>query len=364
MVNKNQIILIAGGGTGGHLFPAISIGEELEKSGMKVYYIGSKYGIEKKIYEENNLKYFLLNITGIKRDYSLISILKNLLLPINFIISYLQTLKLILRYKPKAIIGTGGYCSGVPLILGINFKIPTFIQDQNSVPGLITKILVNKISKIFVGFEKLQSLNDRCIYTGNPIRKELIIKSKNDAKEEMNFDKNKKLIFIVGGSQGAKPINVHILNNINFYIENDYQIIWQSGSYDYELLNSNIHHKNIKIKSFINNISVPYSAADIVVSRAGALAISELTFMGKAMILIPFPQAAENHQFINAKNIELHGACRIIKQHNLPSGELESCIKKLLNNKKALQSLENKSKFISKPNASKTISNEVLRYIS
>ena len=185
MVNKNNIILIAGGGTGGHLFPAISIGEKLEENGLTVYYIGSKYGIEKKFYAEKNLKYFLLNITGINRSYDLRSILKNLLFPINFIISYLQTLKLILKYKPRAIIGTGGYCSGIPLILGITFKIPTFIQDQNSVPGLITKVLHNKINKIFVGYKNIQNINkDKCIYTGNPIRKELIIKDKKKLKKE------------------------------------------------------------------------------------------------------------------------------------------------------------------------------------
>ena len=365
MVNKNKTILIAGGGTGGHLFPAISIGEELEKHGINVYYIGSKYGIEKKFYIENNLKYFLINITGINRGYNLRSILKNLFFPINFIISYLQTLRLIIKYKPKAIIGTGGYCSGIPLLLGINFKIPTFIQDQNSVPGLITKVLINKINKIFLGYKNLENLNKgNCIHTGNPIRKELIIKDKKESKKKMKFDVNKKLIFIVGGSQGARPINIHIMKNINFYIKNNYQIIWQTGNYDYELLKSKVKHNSIKIEKFINNISIPYSAADIVISRAGALAISELTFMSKAMILIPFPQAADNHQFLNAKSIEKHEACKLIKQQDLPTGKLESYIKELLCNKDSLKILENNSKNISKPNATKIISNEIMRCIS
>ena len=364
MVIKNKIILVAGGGTGGHLFPAISIGEKLEENGLKVYYIGSKYGIEKDFYIKNKFKYFLLNIRGIQRGKNISTLLKNISFPINFIISYIQTIILIIKYKPKAIIGTGGYCSGVPLIAGINFKIPTFIQDQNSVPGLITKTLHKKINKIFIGFESLKKINTKkCIYTGNPIRKELILKNKAQSKIKLNFDRNKKLIFIVGGSQGARPINMHIYNNISFYIKNDYQIIWQSGVNDYEFLSTKIKNDSIVIKKFIKDISIPYSAADIVISRAGALAISELTFMGKAMILIPFPQAAENHQFVNAENIKSKNACKVIQQKNLINNKLELCITQLFKSENAIKTLEQQSKLLAKPKAAEFIVNEIMKYI-
>ena len=144
MTNSNNIIFIAGGGTGGHLFPAISIGKKLEKKGIDVYYIGSNNGIEKRFYNENNLKYFLLNITGIQRSLNIKSILLNCIFPIKFLVAFIISLSLVFRYKPKAIVGTGGYCSGLPLLAGITMKIPTFIQDQNSIPGLITKSLHNK----------------------------------------------------------------------------------------------------------------------------------------------------------------------------------------------------------------------------
>ena len=135
MNKNNKIIFIAGGGTGGHLFPAIAIGKVLEKNGINVFYIGSKNGIEKKYYNKHNLKYFLLNISGIQRSLNLSSIFKNIIFPIKFVISFLKSLLLIIKYKPKAILGTGGYCSGLPLIAGITLKIPTFIQDQNSIPA-------------------------------------------------------------------------------------------------------------------------------------------------------------------------------------------------------------------------------------
>ena len=170
MIKQHKIIFIAGGGTGGHLFPAITIGESLEKKGINVYYIGSKNGIENKFYIENKMKYFLLNISGIQRSLDLKAIIKNLVFPIKFLISYLKSIFLIMKYKPMAIIGTGGYCSGLPLIAGITLKIPTFIQDQNSIPGLITKSLNNKINKIFLGYECAANyLNkDNCIFSGNP----------------------------------------------------------------------------------------------------------------------------------------------------------------------------------------------------
>ena len=364
MSNLNNTIFIAGGGTGGHLFPAISIGDELEKHNIKILYIGSKYGIERKFYEKNNLKYYLLNIVGLQRGFNIKSILKNLLLPILLINSFIKSFFLIKKHKPLAIIGTGGYSSGLPLLAGIVMKIPTFIQEQNSIPGLITKILNKGTVKIFTEYNIKKMINNQnCIQTGNPIRNEIKKIDKYKAKEKLGFDKQKKLLLIIGGSQGAKPINAHFLDKINFYIKNDYQILWQCGKFDYELLISKIHHNNIKIKKFINNMSYSYSAADLVISRAGAIAISEITYMGKAMILIPFPQAAENHQYINAEKIESLGACYLIEQNKLSNGNLEKIITKIFNNTEILSSLEKKSLDISKPNATKVIVKEILESV-
>ena len=165
MSKNRKIALIAGGGTGGHLFPALSIGKELQKNKIDVQYIGSKYGIEKQIFENSNLNYHLLNITGIKRDFSFKSLYLNFLFPFRFVLSYLKSLFIINSIKPSIIIGTGGYASGLPLIAGIHLNIPTVIQDQNSVPGLITRTLHNKTTRIYLAYkvakEKLESLKNK-----------------------------------------------------------------------------------------------------------------------------------------------------------------------------------------------------------
>ncbi len=366
MKNHKKIALIAGGGTGGHLFPALSIGEELKKNNINVKYIGSIYGVEKEFFKNFKLEYYLLNITGIQRNFSFKSIYINLLFPFRFIISYIKSLLIIKSVKPSIIIGTGGYASGLPLIAGIHLKIPTIIQDQNSIPGLITKKLHNKVNTICLAYdlaaEKLNKKN--CIITGNPIKTNLKKYKKEIALEELGLNTKKKTILILGGSQGAAPLNNHLMKNINFYIKNDFQLIWQCGESNYNYLKNNLENKNILLKSFINNMSQVYSACDLVISRAGAITISELSFMGKAMILIPYPYAAENHQYLNAKSIEKNNGCIIIEQKNLEKGKLESKIKDIYKDKITINNLETNSQLLSKPNATKEIVKNILELIS
>ena len=364
MNKNNKIIFIAGGGTGGHLFPAVAIGKALEEKGINVYYIGSKNSIEKTYYNNNKMKYFLLNISGIQRNFNLKSLTKNLIFPIKFLISFLKSLFIILKYKPKAIVGTGGYCSGLPLLAGITLRIPTFIQDQNSIPGIITRTLHNKINYIFLGYECASKyLNkNNCIFTGNPIRKDLKIIDKKIAKKELNLNSEKKLIFVLGGSQGAKPINDYFIKNYTHYLKEGYQILLQCG--DKNLNNfKKINNCNIKIVKFISNISLAYSASDIVISRAGALAISELCIMKKAIILIPLPQAAENHQKINAEYLKSKNACEVVYQEELNTQKLLGIIRKLFQNKEEIKQLEKKSDMNSKSDSTKMITDTVINYL-
>jgi len=361
----NKIIFIAGGGTGGHLFPAISIGSQLTKNNFSVIYIGSKYGIEKEYFKKNSFTYYLLNIRGLQRTLSFRSLFINILLPFRFIVSYLLSMKIIKKHNPSAIIGTGGYASAIPLIVGSHLKIPIIIQEQNSIPGMITKKLSKKASKIFLGFESSKQIlnSNNCIYTGNPIRNNLKILNKNNSKKKLGFDVNKKLILIIGGSQGAHPINNHILNNITFYINNNYQLLWQCGNYDYKNIKNKINNKFIKIENFIDDMSLAYSSSDLVISRAGAIAISELTYFKKAMILIPLPNAANNHQKINAIYFEKQKACIRINQEKLCKGDLEKSINNILNNSELLKKLESNSNLLSNPNATTQIINETINLI-
>jgi len=366
MSKNRKIALIAGGGTGGHLFPALSIGKELQKNKIDVQYIGSKYGIEKQIFENSNLNYHLLNITGIKRDFSFKSLYLNFLFPFRFVLSYLKSLFIINSIKPSIIIGTGGYASGLPLIAGIHLNIPTVIQDQNSVPGLITRTLHNKTTRIYLAYKVAkEKLNKRkCIVTGNPMKSELVKYNKAKALRELNLNKTKKTILILGGSQGASPLNNHFTKNIEFYLNNDIQIIWQCGYKDYKYLLNKDYNHNIVIKPFINNMSQIYSASDIVIARAGAISISELCYMSKAMILIPYPYASDNHQSLNAKNMFKNNACITINQTDLTNNSLENTIMNLFNNKKKIATLEKNAKLFSNPNATKDITKNILEIIS
>ena len=352
-----KMIFITGGGTGGHLFPAISIGEELINKGFLIIYIGSKYGIEKKYFKENKLNHYLLNIKGIQRNLSFKSIINNILLPYRFTVSYILSIALIKKHKPVAVIGTGGYASALPLIAAKHLNIPIMIQEQNSIPGITTKLMSKNAKKIFLGFRYSGKLftGNNSIYTGNPIRKDLQILNKNQCKSNLKFDKNKKLILIIGGSQGARPINNYINKNIDFFVKNDIQLMWQVGNLDYSTINRDNKDENIKIIKFITDMSEAYSAADIVISRAGAITISELTFFKKAMILIPLPSAANNHQNINASYLDEKNACIIINQAELNEKKLEKSILDLLKNEKKINQLKQNANSLSMPKATMNI---------
>ena len=200
-------IIIAGGGTGGHLFPAFAIGGRLEKEGAKVTYIGSIYGIEKNYKTELKNKLYLLNITGIDRTVSMKSFLNNLVFPFRFVISYLKSIIIIKRIKPKIIIGTGGYSSGIPLLVGILLNVKSIIHEQNSYPGITTRSLSKKVNKVLIAYNNLEKYisTTNCLFTGNPVRENLNSINREDACKEINLDPNKKIIFILGGSQGSKP---------------------------------------------------------------------------------------------------------------------------------------------------------------
>jgi UDP-N-acetylglucosamine--N-acetylmuramyl-(pentapeptide) pyrophosphoryl-undecaprenol N-acetylglucosamine transferase len=361
MKHVENTIFIAGGGTGGHLFPALAIGKQLENDKTDIIFIGSKHGFEKKYFKENNIKSELLDIKGIQRNFSISSIIKNLYFPIRFLKSYMKSRKLIKQYKPKIIIGTGGYSSGLPLIAGIHLNIPTVIQDQNSVPGLVTKLLYKKVSLLFLAYKNAKKFlnvkkDNKIFITGNPIRKELQIFDKYESRKKLGLQKNKKTIFILGGSQGSKKINQHLMTNIEFYTSNNFQFYIQCGLKNYNDFSDEFKKsKNIIIKPFINNISRIYSASDLVVSRAGALAITELCYMKKAMILIPFKFAANNHQKLNAKEIQSKKACIMIEEKDLNKNKLEKTISELMNNENKLKELQNNAKKASYDNSNSTI---------
>ena len=313
--NKKDTILIAGGGSGGHLFPALAIGDELSNIGYSVKFMGSKYGIESKIFKNLNYEYYLLNITGIHRTISFNNIINNILFPFRFLNAYLISKTIIRKIKPKIVIGTGGYASGIPLINSIRMGIKTLIHEQNSYPGITTKKLSSKVDKVCITtLEAKKHLNGNIVLTGIPIRKKMLTINKKDACHKLGLSADKKTVFVIGGSQGSEAFNKYFKQKINYYIKNDIQLIWQCGHKNFNRYKNLIKHKNIIIKEFFNKIHYAYGASDVIVSRAGAMALNEISFMGKAMILIPLPSSAANHQFYNAKNFHNNKAAIMIEE--------------------------------------------------
>ena len=357
---KNVNILIAGGGTGGHLFPAFAIGDRLEKEGAIITYIGSKYGIEKKYTKKLKKQLYLLNITGISRNLSVKSLINNLLFPIRFTTSYIRSIIIINKIKPKIIIGTGGYSSGIPILAGKLLNIKYVLHEQNSHPGITTKYLSKRAEKIFISYDatKKHISNQNHLLTGNPIRESLIAIDRKKACKQLGIDSNKKIIFILGGSQGSRPINLFLIDNYTELINKNIQIIWQTGMLDFKRINEQIKNPQIIIKSFIDDMAIPYSCSDIVISRAGALAIEEMKSFNKPMILIPYPNAANNHQKSNALELSNDCAAKLVEQHEMDK-KLIPTIFNLLNDDSERKMIGNNAKKLYKSNSLDLISSAI-----
>ena len=357
-------ILIAGGGTGGHLFPAFAIGEQLEKEGANVFYVGSIYGMEQK-YKKNLMdKLYLLDIKGIDRNLSIKSIINNMFFPIRFIKSYLHSLFLIKKINPSIIIGTGGYSSGLPLLAGITLKVTSVIHEQNSYPGVTTRFLCNKVNKIFIASNSIKPYipSDNYLFTGNPIRNDLKKINREEACNKIGLDFTRKIIFIIGGSQGSQPLNQFFSKNYKELVDNNIQLIWQTGKSEFQRIKKLTNNPNIIVKSFIKDINIAYSCSDIVVSRAGALTIEELKLFGKTMILVPYPQAANNHQELNALDLVNKKAAYLVKQSNLEN-ELINTINYLLKNSDKANTMARNAENLYHPNAIGLITNAIKEYL-
>ena len=362
-MDSNLRMIVAGGGTGGHFFPAQSICKSLLNRGVNVKYIGSIHGIEASQKNNTDIDTTLLNIKGIQRQFTLNGLLINLFFPFRFIQSYYKSIKIIKDFKPHLVIGTGGYSSGLPLIAAIQKGIKTIIQEQNSYPGITTRKLASKVDIICIAFKESKKFfnKNNVILTGNPIRKELYLMDKKITKTSYGFNPNKPVIGILGGSQGSAPFNNHFKKNITKFKKNDIQLLWQTGKKDFNSLKSLDDKKNIRTISFIKDMNSFYSATDIIISRSGAIALSEMAFLGKAAILIPFPHSAGNHQYINAKSIEKTGGAILIQQSQI--NYLESSILKLIKNPYKIIQMEKKMKELGFNNATEKITKIIMEMV-
>lgn len=351
--------MLSGGGTGGHIFPAVSIANELKLRfpESKFLFVGAKDKMEMEKVPEAGYNIEGLWISGIQRKLTI----DNLSFPFKLVSSLFKSWKLIKSFKPDVVIGTGGFASGPLLYVASKKGIPTIIQEQNSYPGITNKLLAKSVDKICVGFDGLDRFfpKSKIVLTGNPIRQDLVesTSSKKDALEYFGLKKEKKTILVLGGSLGARAINVQVSKILNWVKENDYQLIWQTGKLyidDYLYLKEEIDYDGIKIQAFIGRMDLAYEIADVIMTRSGAGTISELCVVGKPAVFVPSPNVAEDHQTYNAKSLYNKEAAILIPEKKMEN-ELVLELEKLLTNEELRNKISENIKSLAKPNASKDI---------
>ena len=367
---KSFKVIISGGGTGGHIFPALAIANEIKKQNplSAILFVGAKGRMEMDKIPNAGYKIIGLDVVGIQRSFSFNSFVKNLKFPFLLLKSLLDAKKIVKDFNPDVVVGVGGYASGPTLRMANRLKIPTIIQEQNSYAGLTNKWLSQKAVKICVAYGKMDRFfdADKIIETGNPVRKDIIDLStkKQEALNYFKIDKKEKVILVLGGSLGARSINNGILKSLDIIKNSPIQLLWQVGNRFTDNVNSSFDKKefsNVKTMSFIKRMDLAYAAADIVISRAGALSISEITLIGKPSILIPSPNVSEDHQTKNAMSLVSHNAAKIISDNE--TEKVLSVAIKLLKSNKEMNVIAENAKKLSKPNATEDIVKEVFKFI-
>ena len=348
---KKYKFLISGGGTGGHIYPAISIADELSKSfiSSEILFVGSKHRMEMKKVPERGYDIIGLWISGIKRKIHF----SNLLIPFKILHSLIKSYLIIKRFNPDFVIGTGGFASGPILYIASKLRLPTLIQEQNSYAGLTNKILSNSVETICVAYDNMNKYFpvNKILFTGNPVRNE-IFESKVSKKESDDFfkiNRSSKVLLVLGGSLGAKNINEFISKNLDFFDNNKIEIIWQCGNMYYDSYKK-FNSKKIKVFPFIKDMNKAYCSADYIISRSGASVISELCIVGKPVVFIPSPNLAEDHQTKNALNIVNKNAAVMVKEKHL-NDKFFRVFKKLINDESYSNELSKAIKLLAKPKA-------------
>lgn len=363
-------VILSGGGTGGHIYPALTIADQIKalRPDTEITFVGTRQGLEKDIIPRYGYKLEFIEVAGFKRSLSFDTLRSG--------VKLMQGLKdaysLLNRLKPDLVIGTGGYVCGPILFLAALKGIPACIQEQNAMPGVTNKILARYVKKVFLGYgeaEKYFGGSSKKIFTGNPIRSEIMQNKRKDAIVELGLNPSKKTILVSGGSRGARSIN-----NAMQYVErelsgrSDVQVLHATGEVNYEFYMSEIKkggllEDNIIIRPYLHNMPMALAAADLAVFRAGAIGLAELAAKGVPAILVPYPYATANHQEFNAKAVEAAGAAKVILDKDLTGENLLEEIEKLLISDNGLQAMKKAAKSLGRPDAAAEIAQQALNMV-
>lgn len=361
-MQKNRFkFLFAGGGTGGHLFPAVAVAEKIRTilPEADILFVGTKKRIEGKVVPKLGFKFKSIWIKGFSRRISV----DNLLFPLKLLVSLFQSVVINLKFRPSVAVGTGGYVAGPAIWSSSLVGAKIILIEQNSYPGVTTKLLQNYADEIHLSYEdsKKYFRNKSKLYmTGNPVRENLARENKSDSLQKFGLTPQKKTLLILGGSLGASSINSVVASNLTSLADLDIQVIWQTGKAYYEK-HKYLTSEKVWISAFIENMSDAYSACDLAIARAGATSIAEILLLGVPAILVPSPNVAENHQYHNAKSLADKGAAVLLEDKDL-NEKFISGVKLILFNDPRLSEMSQIAKQLSKPEATSVIAERAIMY--
>ncbi|MFU8843940.1 MAG: undecaprenyldiphospho-muramoylpentapeptide beta-N-acetylglucosaminyltransferase [Bacteroidales bacterium] len=365
--HQSHRVIISGGGTGGHVFPAIAIANALKEKDkhIEILFVGAKGRMEMEKVPAAGFPIEGLWISGFQRKLTI----KNLLFPMKVLISLQKAKRIIKRFKPHVAVGVGGYASGPTLRAAIGQKIPALIQEQNSYPGITNKILSRSVQKICVAYEGMDQYfpAQKIVLTGNPVRRQVIMieGKREEAADFFKLDPDRKTVLVVGGSQGAMSINKSVHKHLGIFETLGIQLVWQTGKLYYQEAIAAVRPENINLLSvheFIDRMDLAYAMADIIVSRAGAIAISEICAVGKPPVFIPLPSAAEDHQTKNARALVEKDAAIMISDRDAMKN-LGIVLTDLVNDTQKQEALGRNALSLAKPSAADAIANEIIKLI-
>lgn len=364
-MKSNLKIILSGGGTGGHIYPAIAIANEIKSQfpDSEFLFVGAQNKMEMQKVPQAGYKIKGLWISGIQRKLTV----DNLMFPFKLISSLWNSYQILKQFKPDVVIGTGGFASGAVMQVANWMKIPTVIQEQNSYPGITNKLLAKKAKSICVAYPGLERFfpKDVIHITGNPVRSDIldIANKRSQALETFKLDPNKKTVVVLGGSLGARAINILIEKNIEFLKKNNIQLLWQCGKFYFEEYKKYTDVVNgIHVLDFIEKMDLVYAAANFIISRSGASSVSELAIVAKPTIFIPSPNVAEDHQTKNAQAIVDQQAAILIKEKDLDTS-FTTIFENLINDESLQQKMAAQIKNLAKPNATKDIVKNITELI-
>lgn len=355
MTYKKSInILVSGGGTGGHFYPAMAIAQAVEQqlknnttdTSVNIHYVGSKFGMETRLLKEYNYDNTLLPIRGFLRYFSFFALKQNCLFPFRILRSLIICRRVFKNFRPDAVIASGGYACGIPGWLASRRHIPLFIQEQNAFPGITTRSLASHATCMYYAYDDVlkhfKLPENKVLKSGNPVRSNIVSIPRNTACAQFHLDPARPVIFIFGGSQGALNVNRHIALHLADWLKKyDLQILWQTGQRSWDLLNEQFNNeKDVHLHKYIYDMSSAYSAADCVISRAGALTLAEIQKMTLPAILVPLPTAAGNHQYYNAVALQKIGAAIIVEEKDFHANPLENHLDLLMQNTAILKKMQ------------------------